>query len=644
MGFSSRLAEFIVRLRWFWIALSLALVGGIGAGMKNLVFDPDARIFFAEENPDRIALDAFEAEFAKDDNLILLVEPKDGKVFTPDTLKAVGELTEKAWLLPFVRRVDSITNFQNTTADGDVMTVRDLVEDPANVTQEQADVAKTTALDRVSLVHALVPPAADVTTRAANPDITLRLTGSVIMNNQFALSGQQDASSLTPLMFAAILLIVFLAFFSFIGTIMTLIVIIFSAVVGLGALGWSGVPMTSVTISAPLITMTLAVASVVHLLASVRQTMIETPDQKEWARRALEEHMGEIAIACITTAIGFLALNFSISPPFRELGNVVAVGVIAAMVFTLTLLPALVSLLPMKRHTAPARTDRIIRPLAEFVIRWRKALLLGGLTIVVTLVAGIPRLTLEDDFVRYFDERYEFRRDTDFYEKRLGGLNILEWALPAGAAEGISDPEYLKQVGAFTEWLRQHEDVRHVRSLTDTIKRLNMNMHGDDPNYLRLPDGADEAAQYLFFYELSLGYGMDLTDQINVDKSKLRVSASMANVTTTQMHGVTADAREWLKINAPDLLVEPTGLTHVFNQISYRDVRAMLTGTVLALIAISALILLILRDIKLGLISLIPNLIPAGMAFGITRWEWHLSSPPLDLSLVLPSSPNPDSL
>jgi len=663
MGFSSRLAEFIVRLRWFWIALSLALVGGIGAGMKNLVFDPDARIFFAEENPDRIALDAFEAEFAKDDNLILLVEPKDGKVFTPDTLKAVGELTEKAWLLPFVRRVDSITNFQNTTADGDVMTVRDLVEDPANVTQEQADVAKTTALDRVSLVHALVPPAADVTTvnvlfrlpgvspitevpdiiaetdvlantfRAANPDITLRLTGSVIMNNQFALSGQQDASSLTPLMFAAILLIVFLAFFSFIGTIMTLIVIIFSAVVGLGALGWSGVPMTSVTISAPLITMTLAVASVVHLLASVRQTMIETPDQKEWARRALEEHMGEIAIACITTAIGFLALNFSISPPFRELGNVVAVGVIAAMVFTLTLLPALVSLLPMKRHTAPARTDRIIRPLAEFVIRWRKALLLGGLTIVVTLVAGIPRLTLEDDFVRYFDERYEFRRDTDFYEKRLGGLNILEWALPAGAAEGISDPEYLKQVGAFTEWLRQHEDVRHVRSLTDTIKRLNMNMHGDDPNYLRLPDGADEAAQYLFFYELSLGYGMDLTDQINVDKSKLRVSASMANVTTTQMHGVTADAREWLKINAPDLLVEPTGLTHVFNQISYRDVRAMLTGTVLALIAISALILLILRDIKLGLISLIPNLIPAGMAFGI--WGYSVGAVTLAIAVVI---------
>ena len=663
MSISGRLAHWIVQVRWLWIFLSLVLVLGIGSGMRFLTLDPDARIFFAEENPDRIALDAFEAEFAKDDNLLLIVEPRDGQVFTPKTLATVGELTEKAWLLPSVRRVDSITNFQNTSAEGDDMTVRDLVEDPANVTQAEADIAKAIALDRVSLVHSAISPAADVTSvgvlfrlpgkdtarevpmiveetqvlakefRAAHPDIRLRLTGSVMMNNQFAASGQEDAASLTPLMFGAILLIVFLAFFSLTGMIMTLLVIICSAIIGLGALGWSGTAMNSVTISAPLITMTLAVASVVHLLASVRQTMVETPDRKEWARRALEEHMGEIAIACITTAIGFLALNFSISPPFRELGNIVAIGVIAAMVFTLTLLPALITFIPMKRHLKPARTDRFMRPIAEFVIRWRKAILWGGVSVVVVLMAGIPRLALEDDFVRYFDERYEFRRDTDFYENRLGAMNVLEWALPAGEAEGISKPDYLKKVGAFTEWLREQENVRYVRSLTDTISRLNMNMNGDDKAYHRLPDGADEAAQYLFFYELSLGYGMDLTDQINVDKSKLRVSVSMANVTTAQMHRLTADARSWLETNAPEMAVDPTGLSHVFNQISYRDVRAMLLGTVLALVAISMLILLILRDFKLGLISLIPNLIPAGMAFGV--WGYSVGAVTLAIAVVI---------
>ncbi len=663
MGLSSKLAAGIVRLRWLWVVLSLVLVVAFGTGLKNIALDPDARIFFAEENPDRIALDQFEAEFAKDDNLILVLEPKDGEVFTPATLGAIGWLTEEAWLLPYVRRVDSLTNFQHTYAEGDEMIVRDLVETPAEVTPEDAAEAKAIALDRVSLVHALIAPASDVTAvnvlfrlpgldgtaevpaavaetralaerfRADYPDIILRMTGSVMISNQFAESGQKDAATLTPLMFGAILGIVFLAFWSFAGVLMTVIVILCSAVVGLGALGWSGVALNSVTVIAPLIIMTLAVASVVHMLASVRQTMVETADRTEWARTALADHMGEIAVACVTTAIGFLALNFSISPPFRELGNVVAVGVIAAMVFTLFLLPALITLIPMKRHETPARTDNLLKPLAEFVIRWRRALLVGGTLLVMVLIAGIPRLALEDDFIRYFDESYEFRQDSDFYEDRLNGVNALEWALPAGRAEGISDPDYLKKVEAFAEWLRARDDVRYVRSLTDTIARLNMNMHADDPAFHRLPDNADEAAQYLFLYELSLGYGMDLTDQINIDKSKLRISATVPNVTTSEMRALTDDARAWLAANAPEMQVEPTGLTHVFNRISYRDVRAMLSGTVLALVAISVLILLILRDVKLGIISLIPNLVPAGIAFGI--WGYSVGAVTLAIAVVI---------
>lgn len=663
MSSSSRLAALIVRLRWLWIILSVVLVAAFGTGLKNIALDPDARIFFAEENPDRVALDAFEAEFAKDDNLIFVIAPTDGEVFTPATLGAIGWLTEKAWLLPFVRRVDSVTNFQNTYALGDELIVEDLVQDPTTVTVEQADAAKAVALDRVSLVHALIAPASDVTAlqvlfrlpglngieevpavvtesralaeefRAAYPDIPLRLTGSVMVSNQFAESGQEDAATLTPLMFGAILGVVLLAFWSFAGVLITVIVIACSAVVGLGALGWSGVALNSVTVLAPLIIMTLAVASVVHMLASVRQTMVETPDRSEWARVALADHIGEIAIACLTTAIGFLALNFSISPPFRQLGNVVAFGVLAAMLFTLFLLPALVTLIPMKRHLEPARTDRLLAPLAEFVIRWRRTILIGGSLTVFALLAGIPRLALEDDFIRYFDESYEFRQDTDFFEERLNGLNALEWALPAGEAEGISDPEYLASVGAFAAWLRERDDVRYVRSLTDTIARLNMNMHADDPAFHRLPENADEAAQYLFLYELSLGYGMDLTDQINIDKSKLRISATIPNVTTSEMRALTADARAWLAENAPDMQVEPTGITHVFNRISERDVKAMLTGTVLALVAISILILLILRDVKLGILSLIPNLVPAGIAFGI--WGYSVGAVTLAIAVVI---------
>ncbi len=656
-------AAFIVRTRWLWIVAGLALTVAMGMGLGKLSFNPDARIFFAEENPDRTALDRFESEFAKDDNLILVMNAKEGGLFEPKVLSAIGELTEEAWLLPHVRRVDSLTNFQHTYAIDDEMIVGDLVPEPASVTPEQAAAAQEIALSRPELLHTMIDPTgrygsmqvmfrlpgkspetevpeivAETQVLAAafrekNPDIELRLTGSVMMNNQFAVSGQDDGKTLTPLMFGAILLIVFLAFRSVVGVLITTTVIAMSAVIGLGALGWSGTSLNSVTVLAPLIIMTLAVASVVHVLASARQTMVETPDRKEWARVALDEHGGEIAVACITTAIGFLALNFSISPPFRELGNVVAVGVMGALFLTLTFLPALIVIIPMKRREALATTDRIMAPLAEFVIGWRKPLLVGMSLLVIALASGIPRLSLEDDFVRYFDDRYEFRRDTDYFERHLGGLNVLEYALPAGRSDGINDPAFLANVKDFTEWLRAQPEVTNVRSLTDVLQRLNMNMHADDPGMMKLPVDEQAAAQFLFLYELSLGYGMDLTDQINIDRSSMRISVSMAQATTKGMLALDAKAQAWMADNAPSIAVAPTGMSQVFNLIAYRDVRAMLLGTVLALIAISALLLLILRDVKLGLISLVPNLVPAAMAFGL--WGYGVGAVTLAIAVVI---------
>ncbi|MEO1495073.1 MAG: outer membrane lipoprotein-sorting protein [Pseudomonadota bacterium] len=674
--FYARLADVIVRWRIVWPFLAIGLVALSLAQISNIVpLNPDARIFFAEENPDRQALDRFENTFNKNDNLMIVIEAKDGDVFTPEVLSAIGEITERTWLLPFVRRVDSITNFQHTYADGDEMIVRDLVEDPANVTPALAAEAKEIALDRIELVDFYVSPKADVTQvqvlftlpgidpsqevpkivaevyelradiEKTYPMVDLRLTGGVMINNQFSVSGQQDGQNLMGPMFLIILVIVGFAIRSVFGTLSVLLVIILSALGGLGALGWMGIQMNSVTILAPLYIMTLAVASAVHVLSAIRQKMVDSEDRKEWVRLALTEHMGAIVIACVTTAIGFFCLNFSISPPFRELGNTVGFGILAAMIYTLTLLPTLIIWLPIKRRTDRPATSLMMDRVAEFVIAYRKLLLPGSVIAVIALANGLTQIKLEDDFIRYFDERYEFRQDTDFTENRLTAVNNLDWPLPSGEAGGINDPAFLAEKEAFTKWLREQPQVTYVRSLTDTISRLNMNMHGDDPAYHRLPDSYEEASQYLFLYELSLGYGMDLTDQIDIDRETLRLSLFMANATTTDMRALTQRAGEWLQQNAPIMqaawdeahpeleLITPTGIVHVFNLISYRDVRGMLLGTFIAIVLISAIIMAALRDVRVGFISLIPNLIPAAMAFGL--WGYTYGAVTLAIAVVL---------
>ena len=662
-GFIERLADFVVNNRIRVAVLTLICAFAVFAGIPNLKLDTDGRVFMAADNPDKILLDRFEQEFAKDDNLAIIVKPADGNVFTPRTLGAIGELTEELWNLPYVRLVNSITRFQNTYADGDMMVVEDLVPDPQTVTPEEAAAARDTALDRIEIINSLISadgsaaaisvifrlPGVDLVSeipninaeadpllaryRAQYPEIEFKASGSVAISQAFATASQKDGETLTPSMLVAMLLVVGILLRSVTGALLILVLAALSALVSLGALGWTRIPINSATAVAPLMVITLAVASSVHILSSIRQTMQETSDRTEWARRALADHGLGITVAIFTTAIGFLSLNFSISPPFQQLGNMVAAGMVGVWVFTIFLLPGLICWLPMRQIKKAASVDRFMVWLGEFVIRNQRRLLLGIPLVILGFAAGISQIKLEDDFLRYFDERFETRRATDLYETNLGGLNVLEYSVDTGVESGINSVAYLESLDAFASFLRDQPEVSHIRILSDTIKRLNMNMNGDDPAFYRIPDTDEEASQYLFLYELSLGYGMDLTDQVNVDRSSTRVSAFVPFATTTQLLELDDKVQAWFAENAAELANPVTGQTHVYTMISARDVPSMLKGTTLALVFISFVIFLVLRNLKLGLVSLVPNLVPAAMGFGL--WGFMVGNVTLAVSIVV---------
>ena len=658
-----RFADFVVNNRIKVAIVTLLLAFGVFAGIPNLKLDTDGRVFMAADNPDKIVLDKFEQEFAKDDNLAIIIVPEDGKVFTPRTLGAIGAMTEDLWNLPYVRLVNSITRFQNTYADGDMMVVEDLVPEPSMVTEEEAAAARTAALDRIEIRNSLINEDASATAisvifrlpgidlvseipdinaefepliekyRAEYPGIQFKASGSVAISQAFATASQKDGETLTPMMLVAMLVIVGVLLRSATGSLLILILAALSALVSLGALGWTRIPINSATAVAPLMVITLAVASSVHVLSSIRQTMQETADRTVWAKRAIIDHGLGITVAVFTTAVGFLSLNFSISPPFQQLGNMVAGGMVGVWVFTMFLLPGLICWLPIKQNKNTASVDRFMAALGEFVIRHQKRLLVGIPIVIIGFGAGISQIKLEDDFLRYFDESFETRQATDLYETELGGLNVLEYSVDTGVENGINSVEYLQTLDNLSDFLRDQPEVSHIRSLSDTIKRLNMNMNGDDEAFYRIPDSDEEASQFLFLYELSLGYGMDLTDQINVDRSSTRVSAFVGYATTRQLIALDGKIQAWFDENAPELKSPVTGQTHVYTMISARDVPSMLKGTSLALVFISFVIFLVLRNLKLGLVSLVPNLVPAIMGFGL--WGFMVGNVTLAVSIVV---------
>lgn len=328
-------------------------------------------------------------------------------------------------------------------------------------------------------------------------------------------------------------------------------------------------------------------------------------------------------------------MNFSDVPPFRDLGNVVAVGVIIAFILSITFLPALMMILPVR--TSQKLTDQADRDtmsgFADFVIGNRRKLLWTMGVVSLILISLFPLNKLDDQFIQYFDETIEFRRDTDFTMDNLNGSYNIQYSLQQGESGGVSDPTFLRQVEQFTNWLRSQSNVTNVHTITDILKRLNKNMHNDDPAYYRLPESRELAAQYLLLYELSLPYGLDLNDQIDIDKSATRVTVSFKNSHTEEVLAFEREIGQWLTINTPDIKFSAASMGLMFAHIGHRNVQSMLLGTTIALILISFILVLALRSWRLGLISLVPNLIPAGIAFGI--WALFVGQVGLSLSVVI---------
>jgi len=657
-------ADGVIRFRWIIILTTLLLVLLAASGARFLIFSTDYRVFFSKDNPQLLAFETLQNTYTKNDNIMFAVEPRDGKVFTKKTLAIVEEITRASWKIPYSIRVDSITNFQYTWADGDDLVVQDLVEKASSLTDTQLKKIQAVALSEPLLLNRLITQKSNITginitisrpqksitetpevaafTREMRdrfqkkyPDINIYLTGVVFMDNAFNEAGRGDIETLIPVMYAIVIVIMALSLRSFWGTLTTVLIMAFSILTGMGLAGWSGILLTSISTNAPTIILTLAVADSIHILVTLFHDMRAGKTKYEAIRESILVNHSPVFITSLTTAIGFLSLNFSDSPPFRDLGNIVAIGVMSAYVYSIFFLPAMMAVLPLRVKTGSSVNSDFIDRFADWVIQHQKPLFCGMLIAIVVLASQIQRNEIDEKFNEYFDTRYQFRLDNDYVEEHLTGFESIEYSLGTGESGGISNPEYLQKLEEFADWYRQQHGVLFVQTLTDTMKRLNKNMHGDDESFYRLPQDRELSAQYLLLYELSLPFGLDLNNQINIDKSSTRFTAILESISTKEVLDLENSAQEWLKKNAPpEMASHGASPLIMFSHIAMRNIESMMAGTFLALLLISLILVAALKSFKLGLISIIPNLVPVFLTFGI--WGWAVGEIGLAVSVVAP--------
>lgn len=636
------LGRCVVRSPWLTIVLSLAVVLPFGIAAKDARFSTDYRVFFGESDPRLHDFDALESSFTPTDDLLLVVRPREDDVFDEEVLSVVRALTEAAWQLPHVSRVDSLTTFQRIRSEDDELIVEPLVSpstdvnalreiamaEPMIVGALLAHDGKTTGIhvtlrlphEEETEVTQSVDAARALAARVAaeHPSLEVRVSGMAAFNDAFREASVRDMTLLFPLMLGLMLITMSLLLRSIPATIVITGIVTLSSMAALGLAGLLGYPLTPPSAATPTIVLTLAVAEGIHLVSGVRDAMRNGHSRRQAIVETMRTHLRPVLLTSVTTIFGFLCLNTSDAPPYQHLANMASLGIVMALFLSLTLLPALLTFIPLTPASKDARSLLWARWICERVIKSYRAVLAATAVLAVVAAILISRMETNDHFLSYFDRSLSFRGDTEFVLEHLTGIYSLEYAIDSGAASGVTDPAYLERLDAFAGWLRAQPEVVHVTSFSDAMARVNRHMHGGDPAFEHVPADREFAAQSLLLYELSLPPGTDLTDRLDIARSSSRVTVLVRDLTSQELRQFAERSEAWLSQNTPrPMWSRPTSPVVVFSYMSDRNARSMSYGNLIDLVAMSIALIVAFRSIRLGILSMVPNVLPILVTYGL---------------------------
>ena len=661
--FKSGFCDLVVGRPAWTIAISFLVIAVLTAGVQQLItVNVDLRNHFNDDDPHLIKLEHFEDLYALSDGVLVVVAPSNDTIFTRDTLVAVENLTEALWQTPYSTRVDSITNYSHVEGQEDTLIVEPLVDDAKFLDNKKIEQIRSIALatqetagrfvsrdgrlagltislalpdkEREQAKNEVVDALYDLVNRqrAAHPDVEYHIYGELLLDRAVREALTNDMSILAPIALAMMVLVAVFLLHSAWAVCGIFIMIIGVLASSFGLSGWVGLKFYAESGAALFVLMAIAVAHSVHLIQGMTTGRLSGMERTAAITYSLQANARPIFLTSITTAIGFLSLNFSEMPPFRIMGNIVALGAMLAFVYSVTLLPALLSMMPIRASSKQSIGVQFFDRLATFVVSKSTLLLWAFATLSLVSVVGVLRIELNDNNVKLLNESYELRRSADFISDNFSGLDNFEYSLNSGREGGITDIEYLHKVDSFANWLREQPEVSHVTSVADVMKRLNQSLHADADGTYTLPDNSGLAAQYLFLYELSLPVGLDLNNFITFDRSAIRVTVVIKGMSVKEQIELDNRAIAWLQRNAPQMQTGATGVVIVSAYSVKRNIEKMLLGTFIAMSIVSLLLIFEFRSLRLGLLSLVPNFLPAIAAMGV--WGYAAGAVSIAASLV----------
>lgn len=622
--------------------------------LRTIRLNGDYSVFFPEDDPKVHRFVETSRQYTNNASIFYVLTARDGDVFAPRVLEANAELTAQAWVLPQVVRVDSITNYQDARWQDGRLVVGTVFDDPAGMSEAALADGRKTILNAPMLRDRIINPEGSVTginvqveddtpelvreaealkarIEATYPEVTLGMTGVVMLNNGFKEATIQDILTLTPIVLVVLMATMAVLLRSFSLTLAVFAVIGLSVLSAMGIASLLRLEISGPVAPAPIMIMTLAVANCVHILVSMLWQARHGATRDEALVESMRLNLGPVFLTSLTTTIGFGSMTIRAVPPIQVMALVTAIGVMLSFVYAVTFMPALAAMMPLHARLMNQDRPRRIEAFGEWVIRRRRALFWSFVAASVTLSAFIPTIEFNNQFVNFLKERVPIRRDTDYAARHLTGIFQVTYSIDAAGPGGVCDPAYLAGLDAFRAWLLDQRDVTHVESVSTTMKRLNQLMAKGDAAAYRLPESKAKAERMLKLYGASLPKGLSLRSVLNEDWSASRVVVTTNNMRSRELDALAERSEAWLREHTPAYMhAEAMGPWVLFADISKLMRRSMVISTPLALVLVSAALIVALRSLKFGLVSLVPNLLPLAAAYG----AWGLLGQDMDLAMV----------
>ncbi len=656
---SRRWALLLLR-RWrMWIAAVCLLTASAAAGIALLRVTHDHRAFFSESTPLLHRQKKLRRLYGTDRSVFFCMVSRSGTVFTQQNMRSLRALVSRASALPSVTRVSSILSYKQVRPGLAGPRLTDVFPDsgipsPARLAELARELPRE-PLPRGRLVsesgHAAgvfasmdIPenngsPSARIAREAreaadavsgANPDIDVYVTGGVLLDIAFSDTAADDMVTLAPLMLFVVAAVVLLFFRSLPLAGAILAVVALSASAAMGAVGWAGVEITPPVAIVPVIVLTVGVADSIHLVTAFLHARHKGRGPVWSLIAALRHTATPIAVTSLAAFAGFANLNTSEVPPFRHMGNSVCVGVAWCYVLTMVLLPVLLASIRVPvRHEK--RHGLLGGALGVFVSRHAVSLSLVVCAVASVAVLGIGHIRFDDTFVDYFSSRYRFRTDTDSTAANLSGVDYIECSIAGPPDSGIVSTRYLRTMDSLSADMARQPSVRHVLSLPLLLRTAATGLGADTSASDGLPGRGISA---LIIDRMLHAKGQDnaLPPVVSTDTAQTRVVAALGKVSTAQLRSLEDRLRDELHGRFPSEAYTIGGVSLLFAHLSRRNTFSMLAGIALTLVAAVALIALASRSLVFGLVSLVPNIVPAAIAAGL--WGYTQGTAGLGVSVA----------